>query len=71
MTENDRPDVSVFLVIDEAENLIKYRDSEPDLDPESRAVLADLIEKGRAQVWPRGAAGAGPGEPDRGDGHLS
>lgn len=70
MTEENQPEVTISLVIDEAENLIPYRDSEPDLDPETRAVLDDLIEKGRAVVWPRGAAGSGPGEPDRGDDHL-
>lgn len=47
----------------------RVRASEPELDPEMLGIIDDLIEKGRATLHPKwaAAAGAGAGEPDRGD----
>ncbi|MDQ4112801.1 MAG: hypothetical protein M3306_17175 [Actinomycetota bacterium] len=70
-TEDRRPNVTISLVIEKASTLAQYRASEPDLDPEMLAVVDELIEKGRATLHPKwaAAAGAGAGEPDRGDGY--
>lgn len=70
MTPKDRPRVTISLVADETSTLADYRASEPDLGPELLDVVDELIEKGRATIHPKWAAGAGAGagEPDRGDG---
>lgn len=65
------PAVTVSLVIDERDNLISYRDSKAPTDLETIRLVDELIEKGRVQIFPSsGAAGAGAGEPDRGDDHI-
>lgn len=65
--------MTISLVVDEATTLAEYRASEPDLDPEVLAVVDELIDTGRATLRPGWAAGAGAGvgEPDRGDNHIS
>lgn len=69
MTVEDRPSMTISLVIDETSTLAEYRASEPDLDPEMLAVVDELLEEGRVTLHPKwaAAAGAGAGEPDRGD----
>lgn len=71
MTTEDRPNVTISLAIEEASTLAEYRAGEPDLDPELIDIVDELIEKGRATLHPTwaAAAGAGAGEPDRGDGY--
>ncbi len=73
MTTEDRPNVTISLAIDETSTLAEYRASEPDLDPEVLDIVDELIDKGRATLRPGWAAGAGAGvgEPDRGDNHIS
>lgn len=67
--------ISLSLVIpDEAQpTLAAYRDAEPELDEATLALVDELLESGRATLRPgwAAAAGAGVGEPDRGDNHLS
>lgn len=79
MTADDRPkdrpkdrrNVTIALVTGETSTLAEYRASEPDLDPATLAIVDELLEKGRATLHPTwaAAAGAGAGEPDRGDGY--
>lgn len=47
ITPEDRPGVTISLVVDEAPTLAEYRASEPDLDLELLVVVDELIEKGR------------------------
>lgn len=71
MTIEDRPNVTISIVVDDASTLAEYRASEPDLDSEMLDIVDELIEKGRVELhskWAAGA-GAGAGEPDRGDGY--
>lgn len=67
----DKPRVTISVVVpDEAhETLVAYRDSAPDLDAETLGLVDELVEHGRARITGR-AAGAGAGEPDRGDDYI-
>lgn len=65
------PAVTVSLVIDERDNLIAYRDGlRHPTDLETIRLVDELIEKGRVEIFPGRAAGAGAGEPDRGDDYI-
>ena len=74
-TANHRVEISLSLVLpDEAKpTLSAYRSSRSDLDSSTLAVVDELLENGRAQLSPGWAsgAGAGVGEPDRGDSYIS
>ena len=72
MTTEGRSSVTISLVADEVSALAEYRASEPDLDKETLVIVDELIEKGRVTLHPSWAAGAGAGsgEPDRGDDYL-
>ncbi|SDL33838.1 hypothetical protein SAMN05428985_11518 [Nocardioides sp. YR527] len=67
----DEPRVTISVVVpDEAhETLVAYRDRVADLDTETLGLVDELVEKGQARITGR-AAGAGAGEPDRGDGDI-
>lgn len=67
----DKPRVTLSVVVPEEahETLAAYRDSDPDLDSETLALVDELVERGRARIAGR-AAGAGAGEPDRGDDYV-
>lgn len=67
----DKPRVTISVVVpDEAhETLVAYRDSDPDIDAETLGLVDELVENGRARITGR-AAGAGAGEPDRGDDYI-
>ena len=67
----DKPRVTLSVAVpDEArETLAAYCDSAPGLDAETLALVDELVEKGRARITGR-AAGAGAGEPDRGDDYI-
>lgn len=70
LTAEGRPNVTISLVVDETSTLAEYRATEP--DPDILAIIDELLEKGRATLHPKwaAAAGAGAGEPDRGDDHV-
>lgn len=68
-TDDPRVTISVVAPAEAHETLVAYRDSDPDLGAETLAVVDELIEKGQARITGR-AAGAGAGEPDRGDDYL-
>lgn len=69
--DEPRVPISLSLVLsDEAAPTLKaYRASRPDLDATTLALVDELLESGRARLRPGWAAGAGAGvgEPDRGD----
>ena len=67
----DKPRVTLSVVVpaEARETLAAYRDSEPDLDAETLGLVDELVETGRAKITGR-AAGAGAGEPDRGDDYV-
>lgn len=67
---DDRPNVTISLVSGETSTLADCRASEPALDPATLGVVDELIQRGRVTLHPTwaSAAGAGAGEPDRGDG---
>lgn len=67
----DEPRLTISVVVpDEAhETLVAYRDSDPEVDTETLALVDELVEKSQARITGR-AAGAGAGEPDRGDDYI-
>lgn len=74
-TDEPRVEISLSLVLPaEAKPMLNaYRASRPDLDASTLAVVDELLENGRARLRPGWAAGAGAGvgEPDRGDNYMS
>lgn len=67
----DRPNVTISLMIEEASTVAEYRTSDPEVDLETLAVVDELAKAGWValhQTWAAGA-GAGAGKPDRGNGY--
>lgn len=67
--------VPITLVIpDEArQTLAAFRNDCSELDDDTLGLIDELLTNGRAALHPgwAAAAGAGAGEPDRGDNHIS